>query len=570
MKFNYLMFKTALCASTLSLLSACGGTGQDEGRVADIDQTFSGVGIDGHLARATVYIDSNNNGARDAWEVFAFTDDNGYYSYNPDTDTDYCAATASAAEAQYCLRANTTSSNVVIRIDDGYDVLTGEPFYGQLTRRVNTSSGEDIRDLVISPISSVLTDVNDNERDTILDVLGLEEADLDVDYLNIDGDGGIDALLFNRALKIHKSVTLLSEHLTNTYVEIGGEPGTPSDASSAVYPRLAEQLLSENIGSLEELLDDDAALEAILDEAEAELRAIYVERNFALPADINSGESSQDFDRIISVVNELPDVIDVVIPEDEEVLDRSDAIGGARTVETVVIMSIQEQGGVSSSLDNAIEFITNSENEALVDSLVLGLSGDNADISSVVNNDFTGSDFDSAEEILEASALPEDAEPFTEISGQSVKISDLDLGTAPNDLKDSEVIFYFEGDTNSVDGEFTACVKFIDGANQNGELGDGNTRGEYVNGFWSLLGASEGDQISYSLLLTIEFLGASYQAIIKPNGLATIDDVEYKVLRSDSDGEFRNWFSELGFVQYESIPATSTDCEAALPSRIGL
>ncbi len=566
--FNTLKFTCSL--SSILFLSACGGTGQDDGSVANVSQTIAGVGVDGHLARATVYLDTNNNGTRDAWEVYAFTDDDGYYSYNSLTDTDYCAPDAAESEALYCLSANTNSADVVLRIDGGYDVLTGEPFYGQLTRRIDTSAGENIPDLVVSPLTSILTDVNESEKQEILEVLGLEESDLDVDYLNIDSEGSIDAELFNTALKIHKAVTILSEHLTNTYDEIGEEPGTPSDASNAVYPRLARQLLEPDIESLQDLLTDDEALVELLDAAEEELREVYIERDFVLPANINSEESTTNFDRIVSIVNELPAVVDIVIPSEEEELDRDSAIGGARTLETVVIMSIEENGSQDPSLDNAIEFITDPENESLVDTLIIGLSGDNADVNSIANNDFSGSDFDSEEEVLEAAVLPEEAEPFTAIVGYSLKISDLDLGTAPNDLKDSEVIFYFESRSSLVEGSFTACVKFIDGANENGDLGDANTRGEHVTGFWSLLGASEGDLLSYSLLMTIEFLGANYQAIIKPYGTVTINNTEYNVLRSDSDGDFRNWYSEFGLVQYESVPSDNVECEAALPSRINI
>ena len=123
----------SLCLSA-ALLSACGGTGQDDGSPSSFTQEFSGAVLDGYLARATVFLDSNNNGTRDAWEAFAFTDNNGYYSFNPDSGIDYCADSATAQQQQYCLVSRTGHTNVVVRVDGGYDVLTGEPFLGQLTR----------------------------------------------------------------------------------------------------------------------------------------------------------------------------------------------------------------------------------------------------------------------------------------------------------------------------------------------------------------------------------------------------------------------------------------------------
>ncbi len=129
-------------AVTAALIAGCGGTGQDEGSPSQQLQEFGGSVIDGYLARASVFLDTNNNGTRDAWEPSAFTDNEGFYSYNPRTDTDYCADTATEQQQQYCLSTAVQYDNVVVRVDGGYDVLTGEPFLGQMTRRVNVAEGD--------------------------------------------------------------------------------------------------------------------------------------------------------------------------------------------------------------------------------------------------------------------------------------------------------------------------------------------------------------------------------------------------------------------------------------------
>ena len=41
-----------LSGIALAVLSACGGTGQDDGRVSATSQQFSGQAVDGYLARA--------------------------------------------------------------------------------------------------------------------------------------------------------------------------------------------------------------------------------------------------------------------------------------------------------------------------------------------------------------------------------------------------------------------------------------------------------------------------------------------------------------------------------------
>lgn len=559
--------------SALSLtffIVGCGGSGQDDGEAREFSQTYSGVVVDGYLARATVFIDTNNNGTRDSWEPFAFTDNDGYYSFNPITNIDYCASTATAEQAQYCLVSGIEYTNVVIRIDGGYDISTGEPFLGQMSRRINAANVEETNDTVISPLSSLLTNVQESgPRTTLLSSLGLGETDLDVDYLNTDGAGSINPNLLNTALKVHKVVAVLSDRLTDTYVEIGDDFGTPNDASSSVYPNLAASIISSGM-TLDQSIADNTLLTSVLDQAETQLRKVYERKEFDLPADMGSVSNPGPFSRVVSVAQDIASIVDVVIDANQTDFTLEDLNGGARALESVVIKAVNEGSNADTSIENAASFFGSTDNRSLVDALLQSLSQDTADVTQLSNNDFTGTDFDSEEEISAVAALPETTSPFARIGGMRLKVSDLDLGHAPNDLDDSEIELYFLGEREDVEGAFEACVKHIDGANVDGSLGEGNTRGELVSGFWSMLGASEQDPESYSLLITITFLGATYQAILKPAGEATVDDVEYQLIRFDNDGDIRQWHSDNGFVETVNIPSTNEDCEARLPSRVGI
>ena len=548
------------------LLSACGGTGQDDGSASSFDKSYSGVAIDGYVARGLVFLDSNNNGTRDSWEAFAFTDNEGYFSYNPNTDTNYCASNATAEQAQYCLRTNTDYDEVVIRIDGGYDVLTGEPFAGQLSRRIQPSDSSETENTLLSPVSTLLSGLgSETERTEVLTNLGMESSDLDVDYL--DNDSVINSELLNINLKIHKVVSVLEDRITDTYSEIGEDFGTPNDASNSVYRALANQML-ESGGSLDDTLSNQTLLIAALDSAEEDMRTVYENKEFTLPADMGSSENPDQFQRIASVASSIPNVVNVLIDPEDTSPDVNTIAGGVRALEVVVDKTLREQN-TSTDLDNAIEFFNNTDT-TLVDALVSGLSSDSFDIPSLVNNDFTGTDFDSEEEINDAASLGNDVEAFTQIGGLQLRVSELFLGSFPNDLEDKEVELYFQGASTDLSGAFTACVKFIDGANADGSLGEGNTRGELVEGFWSLLGAAEGDINSFSLLLTITFLETTYQAIMKPAGMDVVQDVTYELLRFDNDGDIRSWHSEAGLVEIGTIPTTNAECEERLPSRVGL
>lgn len=549
-------------------ISGCGGTGQDDGSISSFEQDYSGVAIDGYLARATVFLDTNNNGTRNSWEPFAFTDNDGYFSYNPLTDTDYCATDASAEQAQYCLTTNVRYSNVVIRIDSGYDALTGEPFSGQMSRRLSDVASGSTPNTLVSPLTSLLTNIESTTDQTmVLNSLGLSSSDLDVDYLNEAGSGEINAQLLNAATKVHKVVTVLADRITDTYDEIGDEVGTPNDATSIVYEELARQLIASG-ENFDTTVADTTLMANVLNDTETQIQAIYQENDFDLPADMGSVTSPTGFTRVIDVANDIVDVVNAVIDVTDTTIDRDEAIGQARAVESVVIKALAEVAD-DSSIDNATDFFTDVDNAALIDALIEGLSDPSGDVTALVANDFTGTDFDSVEEITNAVQLPDDALPFTQIAGYQLLVSDLDLGNAPTDLDDAEVEWYFAGNPGDISGSFTACVKYIEGASP-AALGDGNSRGELVSGFWSLLGADQDNVSSYSLLITLTFLETTYQAIMKPAGFETRNSIVYEKIRIDNLDDINVWHSLEGLVETETVPTTDAECQARLPSRVGL
>ena len=569
-----------ICLATALTLSACGGTGQDDGEVNDHVLDAKGLSIDGYLARATVFIDSNNNGTRDPWEPWAFTDNDGYYSFNPKTGVNYCSAQASQQERQYCLTSNVEFDEAVVRIDSGYDVTTGEPFLGQLSRRADLSSGS--IDTIISPISTLLSNVEASDQEAILNALDIDESDLDVDYLNTDGGGEVDAKLLNTAVTIHKTVTILADKLEDNYTEIGETIGVANDASDTVYEALADAIVdavnnseTPDETSLDDVISDPETIVEVLDAAEEEVKEIYEQKDLTLPDDLGSTENPGELEEIASTASQIPAVVDAVIDEDATDLTVEDASGGVKAVEAVVIKVVDDDTGTDDTIDSAIEFFTDEGNAELVEALTESLASDSADVTGLATNDFSGDDFDSVEEITMASSLPEDVQPFTTVAGMKLKMAVLDLGSRPFEADDKEYEFYFEGQEGDIEGAFSACVKHIEGADETkGTLGDGNTRGELVRGFWSMLGATAEKQQSFSLLITITFLGTTYQGILKPNGMETIvegeEEVEYHKVRFDNNGEILKVHSLDGFVELDELPNTNQECQQRLPSRLDL
>jgi len=552
---------TALYLAVALALAGCGGTGQDTGESQNHSQTIQGVAIDGYVARATVFLDYDNNGTRDPWEPFAFTDDSGYFSYNPLTNTDYCSASVDPQLSLYCLRTTRVLKETVLRVDGGYDVLTGEPFMGQLSRRLDLSSGSPVNALV-SPLTTLLTDLrNPTDRTALMTLLGIKDADLEVDFLA----GTIETSLLNATLKAHKIVSLFAGLLEDHYSEIGSQAGAANDMSAAIYRHLARQMVERQL-SLDEILEDAQAVTDILEAAELDAQRIYDQWDMLLPPPVQT----TDYNRVQEQGAQLAQTVNELIPGDLVANSPEDIQGRARLVEALTLKALKG-GAERSSFDNAINFIRNTDNQDLLSALIEHLGHPTADLTRLLQHSFTGQDLASAEAIGNLIRLPQDAEPFQQIGGRQLRVSDMDLGFAPNHLNDSEVEIYFHAANNHSDrGTFDACVKYIKDASTDGKLGDANTRGKLVKGYWSLLDANRNGGASYSLLLNIEFLGAVYQAILKPAGMVTVQNATMQVIRFDHAGELRAWHSATGLQDTTSLPQTDADCVQRLPSRIGI
>lgn len=554
--------KALFCLTAAAVLHGCGGTGQDTGAPSSTPQPIQGLVIDGYLARALVFLDYDNNSTRDPWEPFAFTDDDGYYSFNPHTDTDYCAADASPDLQLHCLKSSRNLANTVIRVDGGYDVSTGEPFYGQMSRRIQTNS-DGINNLVISPLTTILTHAkSESEKTAILSALGVNSADLDIDYFNADNSSNIDSALLNTALKLHKTVSVMNHFISAHYDEIGNHSGSANDLTSFLYRHLAHELISRAI-DINTLLSDAQAMGNILSRAENDARNIYDQWEMFLPV------AGLSFNPVIEQSRQIGQLIDQLIPQDDPAINQEQVNGIAKLIETITLKAMREPLN-NGTFNGAISFLQSAENQYLVSELLSSLTSDTADVNGLANRNFASEEFRDPETIRSIAQLPSNTGAFERIAGKQLRVSDMDLGHAPNRLKDSEVEFYFHGQDNDMRGRFDACVKYIEDATSDGKLGEANTRGELVTGYWSLLGAERNNGTSYSLLLTIRFLGSTYQAILKPAGFATFNEIEMSAVRFDYAGELRTWHSADGFEPMGDVPIKNTDCVTRLPSRIGI
>lgn len=519
-----------------SLLYGCGGTGQDEPGLSSASTvTFSGQAIDGFIARALVYIDSNENYQLDSWEPRAFTDDQGYFSYNPVTDTNYCASDATAIQKQFCLRSNLQMQSAMIHIVGGYDVLLGEPFTGRMSNRVSIGESTTVNDVLVTPLTSIVSRAKTAEdRTDLLSALGLTEDDLTVNYL--DGDSTTDqkevnSALFAKAVKIHKVATVLAEALEQHYGDLGEEDTLPRDAFGMVYEALMENLLVSG-GSVDTMLQDNAELLNVFDQAQTAIREFY-EANEDLYVPEMLGLSDSLATSAIVDAGSLVDLADAILTGNP--VQYEEAMGQARAVEIVTRKIIEElnDGYVDPSIANAVAEFIGTDSATLLSILQEPF----VDLDQLVGNDFTDATTALSDAVLTGNGL-------TGVSGSMLRIEDND-NNDPNGIN-GIVELYFSGGSGESFGELSACVRYQDLENGQVVQGEDNTQGTHVTGSWSQLD-------NRMVLLVLEFDGAEFQSILKLVGNNTF--------QFDYGGEIAEWDTQYGLSsQPVELPTSNDGC----------
>ena len=148
-------FKYSLALAAVPLLSACIDDASDPDSGSTITQSqVSGVALDGPITGARVYADLNNNGRRDGFEPQARTDELGYFSYRPTLDGEAAINYCEQGPERHCLRVDNTSGEVRIRVEGGYDTVTGQAFRGSISGLVTIQLRDDTSVHVITPFTS--------------------------------------------------------------------------------------------------------------------------------------------------------------------------------------------------------------------------------------------------------------------------------------------------------------------------------------------------------------------------------------------------------------------------------
>jgi len=511
-------FAVAGLSAAIALAVGCSSSDPDKGS-AQSTTSLSGTAIDGYIVGATVYLDLNDNGQRNAGEPSALTDKDGFFTTAKD-GTDYCASGVTSALARHCLKASSIGEEVIIRSYGGFDIFTGEPFDGSLSSRISVGVDGIVENKIISPLTSMLTDASESERTQILSAYGLLEDDLDRDFLDA---GSFDADTVNAAITFHKVVSLFSEVFDEHYEAIGTENGFPDSANSLIYKELAIQMGNSKL--------DSTKLGNAYDAAEIAIRDLYTGSDETVPQAIASNRTTTiaNAAKILSlVINAMP--TNMVF---------GDAQSRVVAVEMVVKKMIDGAADVDDAISDAEDITTDASN------LYANLNGADIDFSALTEVDYSlGPDFNIIDIDLTG------AIPLTELADKQLFI---------NHAQDSDGIsgsahFFFSADESGTAGTLDACLKYQDSNDVRVE----ETEGTLIDGTWFAIDDNR-------LVLTLE---GSFDITLISKGVDN-GNAEYSL---SYGGETISWLSDNatgliadgddGFVSAQ--PTSNAECVTLL------
>lgn len=454
-------------------LTACDSGVQDGG--SDTRVGMNGLVVDGRVAFGKVWVDMNNNNKIDDFEPFAFTDSEGYYSYNPNTPRDYCALDTTDAEYKHCLKYGSSVDSTVIRITGGTDLATGEKLKGVMAMltTIGASQTKASSPLILSPITTLLESADSEaKRTAIKAALGIEnDDDLKLDFSNATDDK--TKKLYANAVALQTMVDLL--------VAGRDEDSDVTDAElqQAVIDEIVDRMSSED----KKLTEFDAA------DIEEVAKTV-----------ISDGTKRGNLGGRIESINSVLVQVETATEADVKAL--------VKTSEVITQLVRKEvQGEDTAAIAKVLGADTTAFN-TLRDTLKTGLSaGESFDIRSVTNS------------LVEEGEKDGAFDPNTVVSDLVAEsaISDANIVFAQNwfylkatadlaqDLTDGSFILIGTGAPNSTfsSGDLHVCVNVT----ENADDGESFTN-EYIGGTWSTLRKNE-----ISLLLNYE--GLEFSGIMK-------------------------------------------------------
>jgi hypothetical protein len=538
----------ALAVASAVGLAACGGGDESGSQDVGTSTPTSSVvvaarAIDGYLAGATVYVDQNENAKLDAFEPRAYTDTDGYFSYNHISKTDYCAVGAPAAQANFCLRTSTAAdADVLIRVTGGYDTVTGLPFEGTLSLRSRDLDSGDLR--LVTPLTSMVADEGSPEAK----FQALVNAGIfDDGTLNDDFIGGLDAANATRAQFATIAARLLGSAADvgtgGVYADLQSEVW--ADSYIAMAQKMASTPASSGLGDV--FSSPQVSMDLLHELVHAQLQPVVaMPANFQLSNESSAAQVMQVLGNLAALNAQFAQKLETITAslEDMRAVLRVQALAAERAA----------QNATDPELADMYAWVNNqiAQGNGLGSDLT-ALGGENIDLSALIDPSF---DFDPTSNSISASAVipPEAAFALSALMNSSFRfrVSDGD--------KQGAALVFITGQSGATSGKLDVCVRYRDASGDfdTGSASDLNGA-MLVNGSWGLLD-------NHTLMLNIEVAGGLRPLVLKSVGVSG-SDREY---RFDFGGDLSRWTgTSPQAIAAGTAPTNDETCKTALIDAFG-
>lgn len=506
----------------------------------DTRQGLTGLAVDGRVAGGKVWADMNNNNRIDDFEPYAYTDSDGYYSYNPLTNTNYCALPVISDEYQrHCLIYGASIDSIVIRIKGGTDLSTGEKLKGVMAMGTTISDSSQVSStpLVLSPITTLLQGANsDSDRTAIRSALNItSDADLRLDFSTASDEKAKKFLANSIAVQTMMDVLTSSTEVTDTET-------TQINLINSIATQVATQSMAPTT-----LPSDRLAQIAQTVSTNTTTQTSVASRLAQLNAEIQKIETAVD----TTAVNAQIKASEVVSQLIKKEISNTDTDAVKKVLDSgIANLSTNLTSNMNS---DTVEFDIASITNSLVD----------AGKTAVTDN----SNFDETAANSAINTAVEDSKLATGTTwGGNWFVMKATAEDSDELAVGSYIAIYLSGTADSTSGSIGTCVN-VSPSVEEGETADPEEvfENEYIGGRWSRISSG-------MVSLTFDYEGQEFQGTMKAKAFEEGQPQLYR-FSSDIDGATEQGDLELDVNAVSALanvgqPSSASDCETKVDTQI--
>lgn len=446
------MIRSAVLALLLMALAGCSPDTQDDGQgKASLVLLKGGGGAVSAIAKGVAFVDLDRNGQLDSFEPFAITDAQG----GTRSDVELCQGAEPPAD---CLLVNDATGPLVVRVQGGYEKVSGVPFVGRFATRIDSAAiiQRAADEITATPaevdiVSTLKATLDDSQSDTLdaqlregdaLRLTGLLGALLGKVNAELNQSGDAD-----QAGEIADGIT---DGLTKELIGEGDSDTPVSTADLVTNPSILSNLLGKVLG--------DGGTRKALDGRAAE----------------------------------IAELARLVLWASDALARENPGIGRLRAVQ-VLVAKAARVNAIVSELERDAGWVVNNPDQARA--FYEALNDGDYDLQGLVDVPLSGDGAALAARVR----IPEGGGSFAAVGGRLVDFSRQD------EDEDIRVQLYFG--VGQSEGSLRACLRYADLDGDDGY----ETEGTLIRGEWSTLD-------SYTIVTTLNLLGSRQSLTIRRLG----------------------------------------------------